>query len=195
MLARLLQCLPLFSKLFLCTCLAYCFSIPVGHMQMQLVCRLAVTSRCAGHSVWSFCRLKRSTTPLPATYFGSLQLFFSQTECFSQTFQAFFCTMSGLLCLSTAKEGGLTSWSSSGAIYNRMLESHPEFVKVCTTSVSPCLFFCMTLTCHPKCCHCWLVSPLNSMLEQPTRVCGFTFKVSKPFVTCRLSSVWHPSRA
>lgn len=36
----------------------------------------------------------------------------------------------GLLCLRTAKEGGLTSWSSSGAIYNRMLESHPEFVKV-----------------------------------------------------------------
>ena len=36
----------------------------------------------------------------------------------------------GLLCLHTAKEGGLTSWSSSGAIYNRMLESHPEYVKV-----------------------------------------------------------------
>lgn len=36
----------------------------------------------------------------------------------------------GLLCLHTAKEGGLTSWSSSGAIYNRLLESHPDYVKV-----------------------------------------------------------------
>ena len=41
------------------------------------------------------------------------------------------CLPSGLLCLSTAKEGGLTSWSSSGSIYNRLLESHPDYVKVC----------------------------------------------------------------
>lgn len=52
-------------------------------------------------------------------------------------FQHGFCIVSGLLCLSTAKEGGLTSWSSSGAIYNRMLGSHPEFVKVSAGSVTP----------------------------------------------------------
>ena len=41
------------------------------------------------------------------------------------------CLSSGLLCLSTAKEGGLTSWSSSGSIYNRLLQSHPDYVQVC----------------------------------------------------------------
>ena len=41
------------------------------------------------------------------------------------------CLPSGLLCLSTAKEGGLTSWSSSGSIYNCLLQSHPDYVKVC----------------------------------------------------------------
>ncbi len=40
------------------------------------------------------------------------------------------CLPSGLLCLNTAKEGGLTSWSSSGSVYNRLLESHPDYVKV-----------------------------------------------------------------
>lgn len=43
----------------------------------------------------------------------------------------------GLLCLRTAKEGGLTSWSSSGAIYNRMLHTHPDYVKV-TSAPVPC---------------------------------------------------------
>ena len=41
------------------------------------------------------------------------------------------CLPSGLLCLNTAKEGGLTSWSSSGSIYNRLLQSHPDYVQVC----------------------------------------------------------------
>jgi len=44
------------------------------------------------------------------------------------------CLPSGLLCLSTAKEGGLTSWSSSGSIYNRLLQSHPDYVQVCISS-------------------------------------------------------------
>lgn len=58
--------------------------------------------------------------------------------------------LAGLLCLSTAKEGGLTSWSSSGAIYNRMLESHPAFVKV-SPGVLACV--CPTLCQNPVALH------------------------------------------
>ncbi|KAK9805018.1 hypothetical protein WJX73_002321 [Symbiochloris irregularis] len=36
----------------------------------------------------------------------------------------------GLLCLHTAKSGGLSGWASSGGVYRRLLETHPEYVQV-----------------------------------------------------------------
>lgn len=39
-------------------------------------------------------------------------------------------TRSGLLCLNTAKEGGYSSWASSHTIYNELLKSRPDIVKV-----------------------------------------------------------------
>ncbi|KAJ6624110.1 Taurine hydroxylase-like protein SAT17 [Pseudolycoriella hygida] len=46
-----------------------------------------------------------------------------------QTFHTDSCDVVGLLCLKTAKKGGLSSLVSSGAIYNELLKSHPELLK------------------------------------------------------------------
>ncbi|KAG1678026.1 hypothetical protein FOA52_000822 [Chlamydomonas sp. UWO 241] len=40
------------------------------------------------------------------------------------------CDLVGLLCLKPAKEGGLSSWASSFAAYNLMLERHPRLAQV-----------------------------------------------------------------
>ena len=37
---------------------------------------------------------------------------------------------SGLLCLKTAKEGGLSSWASSYSAYNKMVKKYPDLAKV-----------------------------------------------------------------
>ena len=39
-------------------------------------------------------------------------------------------SVSGLLCLHPAKEGGLSSWASSFAAYNEMTRLYPELAKV-----------------------------------------------------------------
>ncbi|GAX78226.1 hypothetical protein CEUSTIGMA_g5668.t1 [Chlamydomonas eustigma] len=36
----------------------------------------------------------------------------------------------GLMCLKTAKEGGMSSWASSFAVYNEMLHTHPHLAKM-----------------------------------------------------------------
>ena len=41
----------------------------------------------------------------------------------------------GLLCLKTAKSGGLSSIVSSGAVYNAMLEQRPDLVQVLTQTI------------------------------------------------------------
>ncbi len=45
-----------------------------------------------------------------------------------QTFHTDSCDVVALLCLNTAKTGGLSSLVSSGTIYNEMLKSHPELL-------------------------------------------------------------------
>lgn len=36
----------------------------------------------------------------------------------------------GLLCLQVAREGGLSSWASSHTVYNELLRSRPDLVKI-----------------------------------------------------------------
>lgn len=81
---------------------------------------------------------------------------------------------SGLLCLSTAKEGGLTSWSSSGSIYNRLLQSHPDYVKVCIGNLLHCIVTAKIKVLLVKavpacnlCCRDLSCSPEDQCLNEP----------------------------
>ena len=39
-----------------------------------------------------------------------------------------FCEISGLLCLRTAKSGGMSSWASSVTVHNELLKTNPQHV-------------------------------------------------------------------